>query len=148
MKSQVSAEWIILLSIVLVIVIVAVSSLSGIGSIGTNYRIRQEQRFWENADVGINSVSFNSSNGRISLINNLAYPMMVVNVSINDFVENNSIIIYPGQSGLINSTYALNLSFGEPYVLRFGFEFVNLIDNMTGIFQSDVPWRGRIAELN
>jgi hypothetical protein len=122
-KSQSATEYIIILSIVLVITAIVVTSLSGVNLIGSNFDELDSQKIWQNNDIAITSIAFinddtSSDDAKMTILNNFDTTIRIEQINISQNNKDQTTIdlgisaftLDPGQE----QTLSLNLNTNNP----------------------------------
>lgn len=123
-RGQVSTEFMIILSVILVILIFISVVMFDVNVIARNFGDISSGRYWSTADVGVLGMDLNGTVGNVSVINNLDYSVEVVGLTF-DSVD---VLITPlsldsGESGIVMIDYDMG---GEKYFeVNVGFDLVD-----------------------
>jgi len=106
-KSQTSTEYIIILAVVLIISSIAITSFTGFTSIGSSSDELNSQKFWQTADIAINSIGFvgnialeNDTN--ISIVNNFPTVIRIDSINISKNSKDDTTIDFGLSSFTLN----------------------------------------------
>jgi hypothetical protein len=110
-KSQTATEYIIILSIVILISLIVVSTLGGIPSMGTSNKLRVSAAYWQNADISITAYSMSTSGNHTFVVQNKLRNKITINeinVSLTGFEDpilfyDQDLELKPGESARINN---------------------------------------------
>ena len=125
-KSQTSIEFIIILSVVFIILMIAASVVLDFPSIVSNLSDSSHDRALLTDDIGILSHSFNSTHGKLRIINNLK-DYINLSITINSTEVYSDLLLNPSEVARINFSYPQDIV--DYYSVKLIFEYVNLNNN-------------------
>ncbi len=106
-RAQAATEYLIILAIVIVIALVVVGAMGGIPRLGGSTISRTSASYWQQADIGITAIYFNTTYGSIVVKNNLPYKVKITALSLgSDYTATN----LPVQSLLSGKTTTVTFS--------------------------------------
>lgn len=83
-RAQASVEYLIILSIVIVIALVVVGAMGGLPRLGGSTSSRTSSAYWQQADIGISASFLNASNARLVVKNNQNFRIRITSSSLKD----------------------------------------------------------------
>ncbi|MCD6279232.1 hypothetical protein J7J26_00460 [Candidatus Micrarchaeota archaeon] len=149
-KGQVSTEYILLLSIVLILGLVVVSLVLDVPNTLRVMTSRGSNEFWLNSDISIKAHTY-YSDGRLVMIikNSKTYEITIVKAIINDHTYTLNQKLVPGEQRTVTLlTDACNT--GTNYILNIKFYFYDDDDRSRGLlsFGPDIPLTGICEEIS
>ena len=149
MKAQTTVEYIVIISIILVLAGLALGFISG--SLDPNIaKQRSSLKYWETADIGIVSHQHEGSIFRMLVQNNLDHDISIKKITLTNSYDTKEINV--GSVTLATSeTYAFNLThahdatrLGRNYEYDVIFTYTNPVTGSTYTFLGQAPIIGRV----
>jgi flagellar basal body-associated protein FliL len=97
-RAQAATEYLIILSIVIVIALVVVGAMGGIPRLGSSTSSRTSAAYWQQADVGISASFLNASGARLVVKNNQPFRIRITNAYLKD---STGAVIYSSASSVL-----------------------------------------------
>jgi len=139
-RAQASTEYLIILSIVIVIALVVVGAMGGIPRLGGSTSSRASASYWQQADIGISASFLNASGARIVVRNNQPFKVRIINSTLKD--SEGSVIYNSASSVLLKSGKTQEISLANQSSVQssgdfnYGVSFTYLdADNGLGPYQ-------------
>lgn len=144
MKGQTSVEFIIILSVILIIVGVGASMLFGLTD--TVDRVDESVFiYWDNADVGITSYLINETHINITVKNNMYNTIRLTSIDVGSFSFSTYQVLNPSQTFEIIQPFAHGKSVNEPYEFYATMRYLDYESDQPYNFTGQVPLKGTIG---
>ncbi|MFT4312401.1 MAG: hypothetical protein ACMXYF_04170 [Candidatus Woesearchaeota archaeon] len=140
-KSQGATEYLILLSLILILLVVAILPLFEFPAIGSSAEVRASQSYWSASDIGIVAHVANQTHLFLVVQNNLAHSINITNISLNSNEHSILLVLDPREQGNI-SVFTEQVQIEEVYRIHIDFTYKNLRNFQTYQFYGEVPILG------
>ena len=145
MKGQVATEYLILLSIVLIVSLVALGTIGDVPKLTRGFGTAAFSEFWNNAEIAIQAHTF-YANGTVVMIvkNNKAYPIHINSIEIDGQACPTDVTLYPGRSETVFLHCSGSGSPGGRYSKKvsFRYEDVENIDRGEFVYAPEIKLTG------
>ena len=144
-KGQAATEYLLMLSILLIIILASIMMFTNIPSIVSQLASSGHRDFWYYADIGIRSHTLYSDGTLVlNIKNNKAAPITIEKVWLNTEDYNVDIKLEPGERKIIKLNINKRFTPGEPYTFKIGFDYSLLNEHFE--FKPDIPISGSVQK--
>ena len=146
-RAQASAEYLIILAIVLIITIMVIVATIEVPSSVDTYEDQMAQEYWRNADIGIVSWAANSTHITLKVINNMQRTIEIERITLDDQTSfTKEFTLEPGKSKIITGNLTWDESAeGEIYEVEARFDYEDIDTEHGYIFYGQSPIRGTLT---
>ena len=132
MKSQLSAEFMIIVAMVLGLLVLIISVVQPSFLVPKNNEFMLHKQNLKSEDIGVINYGFNSTNGFLYLKNNLDYPINLSSVLVDDLDVISGYVLNPQEQHKFIFNH--NFEIGEFYELNLEINFIDLLNNLQSGF--------------
>ncbi len=146
-RAQTSAEYLVILGVVLVLALIAVGVLGGFPSIGPGSAEKAGRAYWSSADIGVESLAIDANGTVIILRNNRQHPVIVTAISLSG--TGLGIGQARMDSGLTKTFSGVEVTCGEPgktFSHRIAITYTDTETDADYAFTGEEPFSGTCAE--
>ena len=127
LKAQAATEYLIMLSIILVIVLTSVMLFTNIPSMVSHFSSSGHKDFWSNAEISVRSNSlYSNKEFHLNIRNNKAAPIKLTKIILDNTEYPVSYEFEPGEKKIITIPLSQEFNEGAPYSFKLGFEYIML----------------------
>jgi hypothetical protein len=105
-KAQTSAEYLIILAIVLIVTVIVLMIVIETPKTQSTYEDESSQEYWRNADIGLVAWAANGSHITMKVQNNMPNTVEIEEIYVNNIISyNNDFTLEPGKSKIITGNF-------------------------------------------